>query len=392
MSLKYKELKSLVKDKKIPLVICDYETFKQNLEKAGRFLKEKKKSMRLCTKSVRVPELVKFVEQQEFVNGIFAFNSAEVLFYANEYQIKDILLGYPIYSEVDSEELCQAAKVEGVNITVMVDNINHIKLLETHAKANNVQFNLLIEIDLSYRFLGQTAGVLRSPLRQKDEILQLAEAIENADNLSLRGIMGYEAQNASLGDDKFLYRWLKSKSREYVNVMRQEIVTALVEAGYSIDVVNGGGSGCFQENLEEPSITEIGIGSLLFKPHIFDSIASLSEFDPSLFFALQIVRKPRNNVVTAFSGGYVSSGAGRVPPKAIIPDGLKTLKFEEFGEVQTPFKYNPKSLSLNLGDPIFCRFAKAGEPLEHFNEVYIYSNGEIINTYKTYRGYGKRFS
>ena len=392
MSLKYNELKSLVKDKKIPLVICDYETFKQNLEKAGRFLKEKKKSMRLCTKSVRVPELVKFVEQQEFVNGIFAFNSAEVLFYANEYQIKDILLGYPIYSEVDSEELCQAAKVEGVNITVMVDNINHIKLLETHAKANNVQFNLLIEIDLSYRFLGQTAGVLRSPLRNKDEILQLAEAIENADNLSLSGIMGYEAQNASLGDDKFLYRWLKSKSREYVNVMRQEIVTALVEAGYSIDVVNGGGSGCFQENLEEPSITEIGIGSLLFKPHIFDSIASLSEFDPSLFFALQIVRKPRNNVVTAFSGGYVSSGAGRVPPKAIIPDGLKTLKFEEFGEVQTPFKYNPKSLSLNLGDPIFCRFAKAGEPLEHFNEVYIYSKGEIINTYKTYRGYGKRFS
>ena len=392
MSLKYNELKSLVKDKKIPLVICDYETFKQNLEKAGRFLKEKKKSMRLCTKSVRVPELVKFVEQQEFVNGIFAFNSAEVLFYAKEYQIKDILLGYPIYSEVDAEELCQAAKVEGVNITVMVDNINHIKLLETHAKANNVQFNLLIEIDLSYRFLGQTAGVLRSPLRQKDEILQLAEAIENADNLSLRGIMGYEAQNASLGDDKFLYRWLKSKSREYVNVMRQETVTALVEAGYSIDVVNGGGSGCFQENLEEPSITEIGIGSLLFKPHIFDSIASLSEFDPSLFFALQIVRKPRNNIATAFSGGYVSSGAGRDPPKAIIPDGLKTLKFEEFGEVQTPFKYNSKSLSLNLGDPIFCRFAKAGEPLEHFNEVYIYSEGKINNTYKTSRGYGKRFS
>jgi len=392
MSLNYDDLKSLVKNKKIPLVICDYDTFKQNLEKAGHLLKEKRKFMRLCTKSVRVPELVEFVEQQEFVNGIFAFNSAEVLFYAKEYQIKDILLGYPIYSEVDAEELCQAAKVEEVNITVMVDNLSHIKLLETHAKANNVRFNLLIEIDLSYRFLGQTAGVLRSPLRNKDEILQLAEAIENADNLSLSGIMGYEAQNASLGDDKFLYRWLKSKSRDYVNVMRQEIVTALVEAGYSIDVVNGGGSGCFQENLEEPSITEIGIGSLLFKPHIFDNIASLSEFDPSLFFALQIVRKPRNNVVTAFSGGYVSSGAGRVPPKAIIPDGLKTLKFEEFGEVQTPFKYNPKSLSLNLGDPIFCRFAKAGEPLEHFNEVYIYSNGEIINTYKTYRGYGKRFS
>jgi D-serine deaminase-like pyridoxal phosphate-dependent protein len=204
--------------------------------------------------------------------------------------------------------------------------------------------------------------------------------------------MGYEAQNASLGDDKFLYRWIKSKSREYVNEMRQDIVTALTEAGYSIEVVNGGGSGCFQENLEESSITEIGIGSLLFKPHLFDAITSLNEFTPSLFFALQVVRKPRNNIATAFSGGYVSSGAGRVPPKVIIPEGLKTLKFEEFGEVQTPFKYNSRSLGLNLGDPIFCRFAKAGEPLEHFNKVYIYSKGEIIATFKTYRGYGKRFS
>ena len=392
MSLNYDVLKSIVKNKKIPLVICDYDTFRKNLEKLGRSLKEKKKFMRLCTKSVRVPELVKFVEQQEFVNGIFAFNAAEVLFYANEYQIKDILLGYPIYSEVDAEELCQAAKMEGVNITVMVDNVNHIELLETHAKRNNVHLNILIEIDISYRFIGQTVGVLRSPLKQKDKILQLAEAIENADNLSLRGIMGYEAQNASLGDDKFLYRWLKNNSRKYVNEIRQNIVTALIEAGHTIEVVNGGGSGCFQENLEEPSVTEIGIGSLLFKPHIFDTITSLREFDPSLFFALQIVRKPRSNIATAFSGGYVSSGAGRTPPKAIIPDGLKTLKFEEFGEVQTPFKYNPKSLNLNLGDPIFCRFAKAGEPLEHFNEVYIYSKGEIIDTFKTYRGYGKRFS
>lgn len=385
-------MKSLVKNKKIPLVVCDFDTFKHNLEKAGCLLKEKKKFMRLCTKSVRVPELVNYVEQQEFVNGIFAFNSAEVLFYANEYRIKDILLGYPIYSKVDAEELCQAAKVEGVSITVMVDNVNHIKLLESHAKANNVHLNILIEIDISYRFLSQTVGVLRSPLKQEVDILQLAEAIEKADNLSLRGIMGYEAQNASLGDDKFLYRWVKSKSRKYVNAMREDIVTALIEAGHTIDVVNGGGSGCFQENLEESSITEIGIGSLLFKPHIFDTITSLSKFDPSLFFALQIVRMPRENIVTAFSGGYVSSGAGRDPPKPITPDGLSTLKFEEFGEVQTPFKYNPKLLSLNLGDPIFCRFAKAGEPLEHFNQVYIYSEGEIIDTYKTYRGYGKRFS
>lgn len=392
ISSNYRDLKNLVKDKKIPLAICDLEMFKQNIEKVGQLLKGKNKFMRVCTKSIRVPELIKLVEQKEFVNGIFCYNSAEVLFYAENYKIEDILLGYPMYSEIDAEELCKAASVENVNISVMVDDIRQIKLLEKHAISNNVNFDILIEIDVSYKFLGQTVGVLRSPLNRSEEVIKLAEEVEHANNLNFRGIMGYEAQNASLGDNKLLYRWMKKKSREYVNNMHYTIVQDLIEAGYDVKVVNGGGSGCFQENLEESIITEIGIGSLLFKSHIFDPINSLNEFQPSLFFVLQVIRIPRKNMVTSFSGGYVSSGSVRAIPKPVIPPGLKTIKFEEFGEVQTPFKFNPKNLVLDLGDPVFCRFGKAGEPLEHFNELYIYSNGEIVDKYKTYRGLGKLFS
>jgi D-serine deaminase-like pyridoxal phosphate-dependent protein len=348
--------------------------------------------MRICTKSVRIPDLVKLVEQKDFVNGIFAYNSAEVLFYAEQYHFKDILLGYPMYSDIDAEELCKAAAFEKTSISVMMDDIKQIKLLEKHAVANNVNFDILIDIDVSYKFLGHTVGVLRSPLKEKEEILKLAEQVNNTKNLNFKGIMGYEAQNASLGDNKLLYRWVKKNSRKYVNNMHQAVVNDLIKAGYDVQVVNGGGSGCFKENLEESVITEIGIGSLLFKSHIFDSIKSLNEFLPSLFFAIQIIRKPRYNTATAFSGGYVSSGGVRALPKPIVPLGLKTIKFEEFGEVQTPFIYNPNKITLNLGDPIFCRFGKAGEPLEHFNEVNIYSNGEIIDKYKTYRGLGKKFS
>ena len=112
----------------------------------------------------------------------------------------------------------------------------------------------------------------------------------------------------------------------------------------------------------------------------------------NLFFVLQVVRKPKNNIVTAFSGGYVSSGAIKATTVPIKPEKLKLIKNEEFGEVQTPFKYDSKKISIELGDPIFCRFGKAGEPLEHFNEVNMYSNEKIINQNLTYRGIGKRFS
>ncbi len=392
LSTSYEELKDLVKDKKYPMVICDLDAFNQNLERVGNYLTRVKKSLRLCTKSVRVPELVNKVEKEDFVNGIFTYNSAEALFYAENYKTKDILLGYPTMSKVDVDQLCKAASIDGVSITVMVDDIKQINLLEEFAVKNNVEFDTLIEIDVADKLFGRNVGVYRSPIREPEAAVKLAQIISKANNLHFRGIMGYEAQNASIGDDKALFRFAKKRSRKHVNIWRQNFVDALNKAGFQPEVVNGGGSGCFQETAAEPSITEIGIGSLLFKSHIFDTINSLNEFLPSLFFVIQIVRKPKENIATAFSGGYVSSGSVRALPIPVIPKNIITSKDEEFGEVQTPFTFNPKQIDLDLGDPIFCRFGKAGEPLEHFNQVYIYKNGEIIDTYKTYRGYGKRFS
>ncbi|MFX1281056.1 MAG: alanine racemase [Promethearchaeota archaeon] len=392
ISSSYDKLKELVRDKKFPLVICDIDAFNHNLEKVGNYLRSVKKSLRVCTKSVRVPKLVRKVEEQDFVNGLFTYNSAETLFYAENYQFEDILMGYPTTSSVDAEELCKAALIKGVDITVMADSVHHLDLLEKAASKFDVNLNILIEVDVADKFLGINVGVLRSPLRKPEDIVKIAREIDKRTHLQYRGIMGYEAQNASIGDTSFFMRMIKKRSRKHVNQWRQNIVDVLIKEGFEPEVVNGGGSGCFEETADETTTTEIGIGSLLFKSHIFDDIKSLSMFIPSLFFALQMVRKPRNNIVTAFSGGYVSSGAVRATPIPLKPKGLRTIKKEEFGEVQTPFKYNPKTSSINLGDPVFCRFGKAGEPLEHFNEINIYSNGKIIDKFPTYRGLGKRFS
>ena len=392
LSSKYEDLKKLVISKKFPLVICDLDAFNLNLRKVGDFLKKTNKFMRVCTKSVRVPELILKVEKEDFVNGLFTYSSAEALFYAEKYRIKDILMGYPIASPLEAEDLCKAASIQGVKITVMADSVEHLDLLEQFANKYSVELNILIEIDIADKFLGRNVGVYRSSLREPKDIVNFAKEIEKRPHLRYRGIMGYEAQNASLGDDKLMIRWIKKRSRNHVNQWRQSIIEDLIAEGLQPEIVNGGGSGCFQETAAEPSITEIGIGSLLFKPYIFDSINSIKDFSPSLFFAIQVVRKPRNNIVTAFSGGYVSSGAVRALPIPVIPRGLKTSKAEQFGEVQTPFVFNPKKIILDIGNPIFCRFGKAGEPLEHFNEINLYSNGKLSDKYLTYRGLGFKFS
>ena len=46
---------------------------------------------------------------------------------------------------------------------------------------------------------------------------------------------------------------------------------------------------------------------------------------------------------------------------------------------------------LGLGDTVYFRHAKAGEPAEHLNEIAVYSSGRIIDSWATYRGEGKAF-
>ena len=197
--------------------------------------------------------------------------------------------------------------------------------------------------------------------------------------------MGYEAQNAGVGDDSFLMRKMKTHSRRVVNLRREKVVLALKDAGFSCEIVNGGGSGCFQETAAESTITEIGVGSALFKPHIFDLINSMRIFTPSLFMALRVVRRPRPNVITAFSGGFICSGSNQ-PPKVVAPPGLKPTRREGWGEVQTPFTFNPGKVDIKLGDLIICRLAKAGEPMERFLEVLALNEGKISARLSTYRG------
>ena len=63
---------------------------------------------------------------------------------------------------------------------------------------------------------------------------------------------------------------------------------------------------------------------------------------------------------------------------------------EGFGEVQTPV-INKGKESINPGDPLFFRPAKAGEIAEHFNQYILVRDGKIVDRVPTYRGLGQCF-
>jgi len=382
------DFEAILQDEPCPSAIVDLDAFDNNIDLFAKGIEGSGKTIRVGTKSVRVPALIKRAMNAPGFKGAFVFHSNEIEYLHDNFDVDDFILAYPIMSRIEAETCAHAvAKDPGIKVALMADSMEHLQLYEAAAAKLDVVLHVLVDVDMSIDFMGQHAGTLRSPLSTPEQVVNLAKKVKDCSHLQFKGIMGYEAQEASAPDDSFLYRKMKQASRRQVTHRRADVVHALEDAGMHCEIVNGGGSGSFQDTVAEECVTEVAVGSGLFKPHLFDKMKNLHDFVPSMFMALRVVRAPRAGVVTAYSGGYVCSG-GRNFPKIVMPEGCAITKLEGFGEVQTPITFDPKLVSIKPGNLVICRLAKAGEPMERFNEVIAISKGKIIDRFKTYRGCG----
>ncbi|GIV42976.1 MAG: amino acid aldolase [Bacteroidia bacterium] len=308
--------------------------------------------------------------------------------------LDNLLLGYPYTFKNSFIPLIEHIK-NGKNITFMVDLPVHLEILNELGKQLNVKVPICLDLDMSTDFGWIWFGVKRSSIRNLEQLKERVQLLKKLNFIQLKGIMGYEAQIAGLGEKQndFLKRLaipiLKKISIKNLSKKRKQMFDFLQKEGFDLKIVNGGGTGSIEKTIQEPYINEVTVGSGLYSSGLFDMYNDFCH-EPALFFGLEITRNPEPNVYTCAGGGYIASGSIGVEkqPKAFLPKDLKFLKDEGFGEVQTPFySKNP----LKIGECIFLRHAKAGELCERFQSIYIFDNEKIIDQVPTYRGEGKCF-
>lgn len=357
------------------------QNIRQTIQRSGT------KNIRIATKSIRSRALLEeLTNASPQICGLMTFTLAESLWLRSK-GFTDILLGYPTWDHDALETLAQDPK----GITLMIDRLEHLTLLDQYARRFNTQFNLCLDVDLSLDLPGLRFGVFRSSVQEKSDLQEMIAFLKSRTRaFNLCALMGYEAQVAGVADKgKFHIRWLKNKSIKTLRQRRAELVSYLKAEGFQIDLVNGGGTGSLESTSLEECVTEVTVGSGFYGPKLFDGYA---QFDvlPALCFSLPVVRNPKKDIYTCLGGGYIASGMMGVDrlPSPYLPEGLELLKYEGAGEVQTPLR---SSHSLDLGSPLFFRHAKAGEICEHFHEIHLYSNNQIVGSVKTYRGEGQCF-
>ncbi len=381
-----------------PFAIVDLGAFRANaVAMTGR---AGGKPIRLASKSVRCRHLIEQVLGMAGYRGVLAYTLPEALWLVACETSDDIVVAYPT---ADRSALARLAGDPGAaaSIAVMADCADHLDLIEKAAAglADPHPVRVAIDIDAGYRALGGKirVGARRSPVRTPDDAVALAEQIMSRPGLRLVGLMAYESQIAGVGDNPHgrpLYaqaiRTMQRRSAAELAGRRAAIVAAIRRLT-PLEFVNGGGTGSLEGTSAESAVTEIGAGSGLYHPTLFDAYRGFTG-QPSAMFALPVVRRPGPGVVTALGGGYPASGPGapsRVP-SPYLPGGLRLDREEGAGEVQTPL-IGAAADGLKIGDKVWLRHAKAGELCERFSELHLVDGNAVVATVPTYRGEGQTF-
>lgn len=392
--------RALLRDERLPLALVDLDAVDRNLATLLAPVRARGKTLRLASKSIRCVALLRYLMEKggSAVRGIMAYAPAEARFLAAQ-GFDDILVAYPSAQRADADEIAEANR-GGAVVSLAVEEEAQLAVASAAARAASVTVPVVVDVDVSFRPFGSRAhlGVRRSPLRDPVEIADFVERVQSTPGLRFAGLLAYEAHIAGVPDPSPLAglmhgpkRLVKALSRAPALAQRRAIVAELARRRIALPLFNGGGSGSVDWSSADPALTEVAAGSGFLDSHLFDAYRSLP-FEPAIYFALQVTRRPAPGFVTCQGGGFIASGAAgndRLPIPA-LPEGLRLSDLEGAGEVQTPLRV-PPGVTLALGDPVFFRHAKAGELAEHFQQYLLVRGAQIEARVDTYRGAGQCF-
>jgi D-serine deaminase-like pyridoxal phosphate-dependent protein len=378
-----------------PLMVVDLDAFDANADDLVR--RARGLPIRVASKSLRVPALVRRALAHDGFAGVLAYTLPEALWLEAEGVTDDLVVAYPTVDRAAPARLVASPRAAD-RVTLMVDDLAHLDVVDSVRSSHAVPVRVAIDVDAGLWVGGQHVGPKRSPLHDASAVLSLARRITERHGFRLVGVMTYEGQVAGVADDvpsqrarSAVVRRLKALSLTQLESRRGEIAAGLRDI-VDLEFWNAGGSGSVQDTAADPVVTEIAAGSGLLVPTLFDHYRSF-EPRPASYVGLPVTRRPSPTIATVHGGGLVASGPAGTDrlPTPWAPAGLHLTGLEGAGEVQTPLTGRAAAM-LEIGDLVWFRHAKSGEPFEHANTVRLLSgdgaDARFVDEVRTYRGHG----
>ena len=172
----YPELRAMLAGERLPAAFVDLDALDHNLSVVLDTLRDRGTPLRVASKSVRVVALLKrmFERGEGMLRGVMCFSCEEAEHLAS-HGFDDLLVAYPAYQRCDLDRIAKLLGA-GTRASVVADSHAGVDRISEVGEAHGVRIPVVLCVDMSLELLGGRVhlGVRRSPLRDKQEVLDLA--------------------------------------------------------------------------------------------------------------------------------------------------------------------------------------------------------------------------
>ncbi len=296
-----------------PALLLDLDKFETNLARMSAHVKKSGKSLRPHAKAHKCVEIAR----RQIAAGaigvcVATVAEAELMAAAG---ISGLLLTSPVADPL------KMARIVKTGAMVVVDHLQQVAWYDEAAGAGNRKLDVLVDLDV---------GDHRTGARSPEDAAEIAEAVDQAANLELRGLQAYSVLGSHAGglDER------KRVSRESFQIASRAL-GIMLRRGLSTEIVTGGSTGTWEIDTAVPDLTELQAGS-----YVLMDLAYRREgldFQNALTVMATVVSANHSGFVTV-DAGYKAFATDRgYGPEAVdLAGSIYRWGGDEFGYLDMP--------------------------------------------------------
>jgi len=293
-----------------PALLLDLDKFETNLARMAAHIKESGKALRPHAKAHKCVEIA----HRQIAAGaigvcVATLAEAELMAAAG---IPGLLLTSPVADPF------KMARIVDTGAMVVVDHLQQVAWYDQAAGAKKRKIDVLVDLDV---------GDHRTGARTPEDAAEIAEAVDQAAHLELRGIQAYSVLGSHAGglDER------KRVSAKTFQVASRAL-GIMLRRGLSTEIVTGGSTGTWQIDTEVADLTELQAGSYALMDLAYRREGL--DFENAMTVLTTVVSANHDGFVTV-DGGYKAFSTDRAyGPEAVnLPGSTYRWGGDEFGYV-----------------------------------------------------------
>jgi len=293
-----------------PALLLDLDKFETNLARMAARIKESGKSLRPHAKAHKCVEIARRQIAAGAI-GVCVATVAEAELMASA-GIPGLLLTSPVADPL------KMARIVNTGAMVVVDHLQQAAWYDQAARAAGKKLDVLVDLDV---------GDHRTGARSPEDAAEVAEAVDLAANLELRGLQAYSVLGSHAGG----LEERKRVSNESFRIASRAL-GIMLRRGLSTEIVTGGSTGTWEIDTAVADLTELQAGS-----YVLMDLAYRREgldFENTLTVLATMVSANHPGFVTVDAGFKAFATDRGYGPEAVdLPGSTYRWGGDEFGYV-----------------------------------------------------------